>query len=659
MNLLKNLDVDLMYDENEMFGESIISDFHYFKDLLCKYNPDANFDFLKRAFALCCFYHKSDKRKSGKPYYTHPLWVAIFLIEKFRIYDEIYLAAAFLHDTIEDTESKRDKVTKEVIAQKMNSEELAEIVEALTKISHDRLIIENENYTNQLIHKYSPEKAEEFLKNKKIQKCFTHRKLFQTFVKNQNIIIIKLADRLHNMKTLHYMEVKGNPERTIQKRKEIAEETLEFYVRFANRLGFSKIASELQNLSFYFSSDKELYSQIRQAIESKQSFILERLTLYQNDINDAFRKSDIEGASIHIYHRQEYEIYNLTNQFTNIDKLPDFVTCIVAVPVNDNSELRKATSKLIQQFGHSNVSNYQEGKQILGEYEFDTIQIRVKKTNLDSLDITIMSNYDHDILDNFIAVPIKEKRLKKKVVGISEKNLDLWSDWMEYIILEKGENSIKDIWDSLDKNLFDERIVCFSVDKEAIYLPKGATVLDFAFAISKETGLNFSGAKIQEHVYDINYVLSGNETIQILKSKKMTVIPEWSSYISDYRALGYFYEYIKSIHKIDNSLLNSSEKNENEYSINKNIYDTLSSGFFGKIVIKGSDRMHLLNDISKAIGNSEIRKSTIQKSEDNSKQFEGVFDVYFKNHIELNNVILQLLDIRNVKSAEVISLWSN
>jgi GTP pyrophosphokinase len=412
-------------------------------------------------------------------------------------------------------------------------------------------------------------------------------------------------------------------------------------------------------LSFYFQSDKELFFQIRQAIESKQSFIIERLKLYENDINHAFENTEFLGTSIHLYHRKEYEIYTLTNKLKNPDKLPDFVTCIVSVPVNESNELRKATSKIIQQFGHSNVSNYQEGKKVLGEFEFNTIQIRVKKPNLDSLDITIMTGRDHDILDNFVKIPIKEKRIKKKVVGISAEHLELWSDWMEYIILEKGENAIKDIWDSLDKNLFEDRIVCFSVDQKAIHLPQGSTVLDFAFALSKETGLNFNGAKIQEQVFDIHYKLSGNETIQILKSKKVNAIPDWRNYISDYRALGYFYHYLRSKNllsaEFSNELIEPSTATDAKV---QSMIDNLARGFFGKILIKGNDRKHLLNDITKAIGDSEIRKSTIQGS-DSSNQFEGVFDVFFQNANSYNRVILQLLNIRNVKSAELINFWSN
>lgn len=656
MYIAPNLIVDLMYDENDTFGKSPKEDFNYFKDILSQYNPKADFEFLKKAFAVCCFYHKSDKRKSGKPYYTHPLWVAIILIETFKMYDEIYLAAAFLHDTIEDTVTKVDKVVKETITSKMGNDYLSEIVEALTKISHERLIIENESFREQLIQKHSEEQVEELLSNKQIQKCFTHRKLFQTFIKDQNIIIIKLADRLHNMRTLHYMERPDNPEKSMKKWREIAEETLEFYVRFANRLGFSSVASELQNLSFYFQSDKEVYQQIRNEIENRQSYIISKLIHYEEDINLAFKDTEFSKSSIHLYHRKEYEIYSLTNKLQNPGNLPDFVTCIVSVPVNESVELRKATSKIIQQFGHANVSNYQEGKKSLGEYEFYTIQLKVKKENLDSLEITMMMDKDHDILENFSKVPIKEKRKQQKVSGISNEQLELWSDWMEYIILEKGENAIKDIWDSLDKNLFEDKIVCFSVDKEAIFLPQGSTVLDFAFALSKETGLYFFGAKIQEQVYDVYYKLSGNETIQILKSKKITALPEWKNFVNDYRAIGYLHNFLKNNDSFFEVLSTKIDDNFNSLpKSNFNLAKSLNEGFISKLLVKGINRKQLLNDITKAIGNTDIKKSTIQGS-DISKQFEGIFEVHFENILELNKVIFNLLNIRNVKSAEVLNI---
>jgi GTP pyrophosphokinase len=649
MILKKMLEVELKYDEDDSFGVSPREDFNYFKQILSHYNPNADFDFLFKAFAFLVFYHRKDKRKSGKPYYTHPLWVAIFLIEKFNVYDELYLAAAFLHDTIEDTAFRNDKVTKQTIIDKFGNIQLAEIVEALTKISTETLQLENENFKNELLKKYSKKYTEDIIRNKEIQKCFTHRKLFQTFVKDQNIIIIKLADRLHNMYTLHYV---GNDEKAKIKQKNTSVETLEFYVGFASRLGFINIATELQNLSFYF-ADKELYTKIREIIESKESYIIERLKIYQNDIDEAFKDLNITGISTHIYHRQEYEIYNLTNNFQNIDNLTDYVTCIISVPTQNVYELTEIASSLIKKFGLKQFTTYQEGKQNIGEYEFDTFQIRVKKPDFDGLDITLMREEDHDILQNFTKVQIKEKRAKKRIIDISDNELELWSNWVELIILEKGERAINDIWDSIDKNFFNDRILCYSIDKKEVYLPQNASIIDFAFALSEEIGLNFGDALIQEKVYDFDYRLSGNETIQILKSPNPSVNILWKNYLSDYRALGYYYKHIGNIqHPRDLTLIKSAK-------VDEPLSDTikiLNAGFYGKLLIKGLNRVKLLNDITSAIGNSEIRKTTIQKIE-NDNSFEGVFEVFFNNANDFNKTLLNLLNVRGVKSAELVKVW--
>jgi len=649
MKLNKQLDVELMYDENDSFGKSPREDFEYFKYILSKYKPDADFRFLFKAFAFLVFYHRRDKRKSGKPYYTHPLWVALFLIEKFNVYDEIYLAAAFLHDTIEDTAGKNDRVTKAMIIEKFNSPELAEIVEALTKISHEKLIEENENFKFELSKKYNPRDVDAILRSKEIQKCFTHRKLFQTFVKNQNIIIIKLADRLHNMKTLHYI---GEDEKAIIKQKYISDETLQFYVGFAFRLGFNKIALELQDLSFYF-TDKELFKKIRGIIESKESYILERLMQYQNDIDTALQAGNISGTVINLYHRREYEIYNLTNNFKNIERLTDYVVCIISVPTDSLSDLAKITSLLITHFQHNNVSNYQEGKQSLGEYDFDTFQIRVKKENYDSLDITIMREKDHDILQNFIQVPIKEKRVKKKILDISDNELELWSNWMEYAILEKGEIAIKDIWDSLDKNLFNDKIVCYSVDQNQVFLPKDATVIDFAFALSEEAGYYFGGARIHDKIYDFDYKLSGNETIQILRSPTPTLKMLWKNYISDYRAIGYFYDWVAKTKTIEIS--SEFQNTQIEHSTKENLA-VFNNGFYAKVLIKGYNRTHILKDITAAIGDSDIKQTKIDTNEQEDT-FEGVFEVFINDIKSLNIMIVNLLNIRKVKSVQVLNVW--
>ncbi|HRT67738.1 MAG TPA: HD domain-containing protein [Bacteroidota bacterium] len=639
----KKLNFDLMYDDDFGFGYDKEKDYLFFKNELAKYYPEANFEYLKKGYDFAYEKYQNKFRASGSPYYTHPLTVAILLIRYFKVYDERILVAAFLHDVIEDTQKDESPVSKQDIAEYFNDEDLARIVDAVTKISHDNI---NEEFITYEI-KYGnaiSEDVKEFLNRKKIQKALTYRKLFMTLIQDVRVIILKLADRLHNVLTLHYFQDK-------QKAKDIADETLKFYAGFAYRLGFMNVGRLLQEASFYYFSDEELYEKIRNMIDTKEVFILEQIDNYSKDLNLALSKIYQNPPQPVIYHRKEYEIYNLTNQLQDPDELTDYVECIIPIPENEINSLYHIESALIEQFGYENVFNHSEGKQKIGDYSFEAIKLRVKKPGLESLDITIMNSENYDILENFVKPDISKQILNSKLLEINEKELELWGDWMYDLIFEKGEEAIPEIWNSIQNNVFAEKISVYSVDQKVINLPQNSTVLDFAFAVAGETAINFIGAKISNNTYDYRHRLEGGESVQILFADEPQYSPYWLDYIKDFHAIGILNHYLRNSAQVSNpSILENTQT-----QVKKNNFAILNNGFIANLLINGIDRISLLNDISKAIGNADII-STVLESNSFDNTFEGTFQVKIKDATSLNALLLNLLKIRSVKSVKILDI---
>jgi len=639
----RKLNFDLMYDDENNFGKDKERDFLVLREELDKHYPNADFDFIKKGYDYAYEKYKGKFRASGAAYYTHPLNVAMLLIKYFKIYDEKLLVAAFLHDVIEDTQKDEYPVSKEDIAEYFNDVDLSHIVDAVTKISHENIneefITYQEKYGDEIT-----ENIKELLNRKKIQKALTYRKLFLTLIQDVRVIILKLADRLHNVLTLHYFQNKD-------KAKEIADETLKFYAGYAYRLGFINVGKLLQEASFYYFSEDELYEKIRGMIDTKEVIILEQIENYSRDLNLALSKIYTNPPQPVIYHRKEYEIYNLTNQLQDPDELTDYVDCIIPIPENEIDALYHTESAIIEQFGYNNVFNHSEGKQKIGDYAFEAVKLRVKKPSLESLDITIMNSDNYDILENFVKPDIIKQILNTKILEINDRELEMWGDWMYNLIFEKGEEAIPEIWSSIQNNIFNERITVYSVDLKEISLPQNSTVLDFAFAVAGEEALNFIGAKIYNATYDFRHRLNGRESIQILFSDKPQFSTQWLDYIQDYHAIGIVNRYISNLKGQQASTMLNSQDN---IEIKAN-FSVLNNGFTVKLNINGNNRSLLLNDITKAFGNVDIINSTIQ-SDQFDHTFEGTFTVKFKDAVSLNALFFNLLKIRSVKSVKLLNI---
>lgn len=630
-------------DFKEGFGKSLNDDFEYFANELKKFNPEADFEFLKKAFAFACFHHKSDKRKSGQKYYVHVLWVALYLIQKFQVYDEIYLAAAFLHDTIEDTQKKSNKVTRERIMKTFGSEKLADVVDALTKISRESL--ENESGLNfGLMQKAfeKPELAKLIRENKTIQKGLTYCKLLTTFILDPNVIVIKLSDRYHNMQTLHYFEIDKEKSKALEKQREISNETLQFYVGFAKRLGYRDVAIDLQQMAFAYISDEDVHSKIKTIIREKISLIHNEIRIFEQIINKISLANNIKELSVVLYHRPPYEVYNLTNKLSNLDAIRDFVYIIIPVP--DNIDMEFVAAAISKNF---TLRNYSRQRTQFSEYDFEVIKLTLLDDKKEQLELYLMKDSDHSILEGEtknIANPF----LTRKLSSIDPETLNLWGEWMVYSLLSEGDQAINHIWKSINLNLIEDKIKCFTLDKKEYYLPIGSTVLDFAFAVSPEIGIKFKSAKIKDRICNYDYLLTSNQTIQIITDEDVSIQPEWLNHVVDYRAIVKIFDYLIQKRQLNFEQIKSNIE-EKKTQLKK-----LDREFTVQLYVKGIDRDGLVSDIYRVFYNNNVGKYNFQALEDN--WFEGVLSVGFNSYSEYNSKILELLNVRSVKLVDIIQV---
>lgn len=630
-------------DFKKGLGKSLNDDFEYFTQELKKYNPSANFEFLKKAFAFACFHHKSDKRKSDQKYYVHVLWVAIYLIQKFNVYDEIYLAAAFLHDTIEDTQKKTNKVTRERIMKTFGSEKLADVVDALTKISRESLGSESIINSGILQKAFAkPELIKIIEENKSIQKGLTYCKLLTTFILDPNVIVIKLSDRYHNMQTLHYFEVDKEKSKALEKQREISNETLQFYVGFAKRLGYRDVAIDLQQMAFAYISDEDVHSKIKTIIREKISQIHNEIRIFEQIIGKISLVNNFSELSVVLYHRPPYEVYNLTNKLSNLDAIKDFVYIIIPVP--DKIDMEFVAAAISKNFV---LRSYSRQRAQFSEYDFEVIKLTFLNEKKEQLELYLMNNSDHNLLEG-ITKNTNNPLLTKKVLTIDSESLNIWGDWMIYNLLSEGDQAISHIWKSINLNLIEDKIKCFTLDKNEYYLPPGATALDFAFAVSPEIGSKFKAAKIKDRIFSYDYTLTSNQTIQIIEDDEVNIKPEWLNYVVSYPAIVYIFSYLMQKGQLNFEQIKSHIQEHERPNQDWNREFTV------QLYVKGIDRDGLVSDVYRVFNTITVEKYNFQVIEDN--WFEGILSVKFNTYSDYNSKILELLNVRSVKIVDIIQV---
>ena len=457
---------------------------HIIKVLLKK-NSKLDEGILRKAIAFIADAHDGQYRKSGMPYTEHPYEVAKILAELQQ--DQATVLAGLLHDVVEDTPHTLAEIATEF------GEDTAFMVDAVTKITA----------------------AQE--ENKAVQKAETYRKLITAMAKDPRVIMIKIADRIHNMRTMRYMK----PE----KRRAIAQETLDIYVPLTHRFGLYKLKTELEDLSFKYVNPDEYQKIVDALIENKEK----REKYVQSVIGPLQIKMALEDFDCTIQGRTKniYSIYNKMIsrdcQFEDIfdifairiivDTIPECYLALGYVhnlwtPMQSRFKDYIATPKPnLYQSIHTTV--------IGPENKMVEVQIRTK-----DMDLTAEKGFAAHW-----AYKMETQHEGEELA------------WLNHMVKLQSEISdSKEYLDFLKVDLKPEGMTVFTPKGASIELPEGSTVLDFAFAIHTELGLHCIGARINEDVVSLDKVVTHGATIQVLKSPSQEPSPEWLDIVKTVKA---------------------------------------------------------------------------------------------------------------------------
>ena len=443
-----------------------------------KYHPSADISMIEKAYQVAKKAHDGQVRKSGEPYIIHPLCVAIILADL--ELDKESIAAGLLHDVVEDTPMTTEDLAKEF------GDEVALLVDGVTKLG-------------QL--SYSADKVDEQAENL--------RKMFLAMAKDIRVILIKLADRLHNMRTLKYMK----PE----KQKEKARETMDIYAPIAQRLGISKVKIELDDLALkYLEPDVyyDLVSQIAEKKSTREKYVQSIVAEVKQHMDNAKIEADVQGRVKHFF-----SIYKkMVNQDKTLDQIYDlFAVRILVESVKDCY----AALGVIHEMYTPIPGRFKDYIAMPKANMYQSLHTTLMSSAGQPFEVQIRTHEMHKTAEYGIAAhwKYKESNDGKKSVKVQEEEKLNWlrqilewqrdmSDNKEFLSMLKG-----------DLDLFKEDVYCFTPNGEVKRLPNGSTPIDFAYAIHSAVGNKMVGARVNGKLVTIDYKIQNGDRIEILTSQ--------------------------------------------------------------------------------------------------------------------------------------------
>ncbi len=472
-----------------------------------RYHPEAPLEIIQRGYVVSAKYHKGQVRMNGEPYLTHPLEVANLLAEL--KLDVVTVTAGLLHDVLEDTLMSAEELRKQF------GEEVYQIVDGVTKISQVQFTSRHQK------------QADNF------------RKMLLAMIGDMRVLFVKLADRLHNMRTLQYLP----PDR----RERISRETLEIYAPLAHRLGMAKIRGELEDLAFSF-LDPGAYQNTVALIEARravnQDFIVETTKVIEKELEEHHITARIESRIKRIY-----GVYNkMRRQKITIDEVFDFIAIRVITDTVRNCYTILGILHNIWKPVPGRIKDYIA---IPRPNLYQSLHTSVIGKNGQPFEIQIRTQEMHRIAEEGIAAHWKYKEGKSGVVEGEEQ-----FRWLRQLIDAQSEISDpREFLSNLKVDLYPDEVYCFTPKGEVITLPRDATPVDFAYAIHTEVGHHCIGAKVNSRIVPLRHKLRNGEVVEVLTSKDAGPSRDWMSFVKTARARGKIKHWINQKEREDASEL--------------------------------------------------------------------------------------------------------
>ena len=546
-----------------------------------KYHPSTDITLIEKAYRIADQAHKEQVRKSGEPYIIHPLYVAIILAEL--ELDKETIVSGLLHDVVEDT-----VMTKEEIAAQFG-DEVALLVDGVTKLGQlsydaDKVEIQAENL----------------------------RKMFLAMAKDIRVILIKLADRLHNMRTLKFMK----PE----KQKEKARETMDIYAPIAQRLGISKVKTELDDLSLKYLEPEAYYDLVRKVALRKNvrdKYVRQLVEEVRQQIKEAEIEAEIEGRAKHFF-----SIYKkMVNQDKTLDQIFDLFA--IRIIVNSVKDCYAALG-IIHEMYRPIPGRFKDYIAMPKPNMYQSLHTTLIGPAGQPFEIQIRTYEMHRTAEYGIAAhwKYKEGRTGISVANQEEEKLS----WLRQILEWQRDMSDNREFMSLlksDLDLFSDTVFCFTPTGDVKNLPNGSTPIDFAYSIHSAVGNKMIGAKVNGKLVTIDYVIQNGDRIEVITSQNAKgPSRDWLNIVKSTQAKNKINQWFRSEFKEENIL--KGKELIAQYCKAKGIHlpDINKTEYQNKILNKYG--FHDWNSALATVGHGGLKESQI---------VNRMYEEYKKDHV--------------------------
>ncbi len=500
------LSIDVTEEHFAKLKEQFDPVFEELKHKICAYNKNCDQDLLQRAYDFGLWAHRTQHRFSGEPYFEHCLQVAHILADM-RM-DAVTIAAGLLHDVVEDTGFTLQDIEEEF------GEQVALLVDGVTKITE---LSGRKNLS------YEVRQAETF------------RKMLLSMAKDLRVIIIKLADRLHNMRTLQHVPAKN--------RLRIALETRDVYAPLAHRFGMHKVKSELEDLAFKYLENKQFVDLVRRLNQKKD----EREAYIQNIIEPIKKELEAHQIKAEVYGRPKhlYSIYRkmkLRNK--PLEEIYDlFAIRIIVEKVEECYYVLGLVHNLF-------TPVYERFKDYIAMPKFNgyqSLHTTIVDKNGHMVEIQIRTFEMHRIAEMGIAAHWRYKE------GVADKNAVEFDSQVQWVrqLLEQYEgsstSSAHEFLESLKINLYQDEVFVFTPKGDVIRLPVGATPVDFAFAVHTNIGMHCIGAKVNGRIVPLKYELKSGDLVEIITSSNQHPNQDWLTFVKTAKARHHIRKYLREV----------------------------------------------------------------------------------------------------------------
>lgn len=505
------------FDTGELSTEMIPPDFtdpdilfEILKNIVMNYHPSSDLDIITKAYELAKDAHKDQKRKSGEPYLIHPVCVAIILAQLEM--DKETIVGGLLHDVVEDTSYTTEDLTK------MFSSEIAALVDGVTKLTQLN---------------YSVDKVEIQAENL--------RKMFFAMAKDIRVIIIKLADRLHNMRTMQFMKP--------AKQREKSRETMDIYAPIADRLGISKVKVELDDLSLrYLEPDayQELSKRFDAIKEDKENFVKDIMDEVDRHLRGSGIQATIDGRVKHLF-----SIYRkMVKQSKSLDQIYDLFAIRIIV---DNDQECYTALGIIHEMYKPIPGRFKDYIAMPKPNHYQSLHTTLIGPNGQPFEIQIRTYEMHRTAEYGIAAHWKYKEGGKGSQNQSEQEKMAWLrrilEWQHD--MDDNKEFLSAIKSDLD--LFSDRIYCFTPEGDVKNLPAGSTPIDFAYAVHSAVGNKMVGARVNGNIVKMDYEIQNGDRIDIITSQNSRgPSRDWLNIVKSTQAKNKINQWFRSEFKEDN-----------------------------------------------------------------------------------------------------------